>query len=1079
MKKGKNILLSIICCLSFLVSLMSPTLQVIAEGDGTTYINKDSVIEYKIKTISNVAGDIDIILYEYQEHYYMAMDTIEKLTGLRTSVSTSGGIFSVAVTDGMRTVQVDLTDRTITDTINGKAIKDSNGNKIVNDINAMLFNNDFLVEAVPFLQYLGASTKYIDGYFICDMNTNSIWSVLPEVIKDLDEYTFDFVSNIPDYKKRLTMDIISDIISGWNFFKSPNDSLNDYYKDALSDVLKVNPYKYNTVINKAKENENDKIFDTQYMLDLADQIKDVGSDSYKAIEDLVLTQKIDSLNLKWNGAYKFWFTDDAQKISKELNKKTVKLYNDTVDGGNIDKVGNRLSLLIFTVRIADSFYETYNYDNDAALCLAKEVENIKYAYSDTSSFYWLSEASKISEDALDNWKNARDSIIDNTVDLMRGEGTDLIISAASSEILLPAKAATFITNILCHDIQEAWHHEAVVMFQEEMNSHCLNVCKKIYQKAMDECFTNEDTITRLVDVLNFYFRLSIAYNDGVKEWGEHYYPQGNWDSVTQKLNEVLALKYYNLLNSSLMPYVGITHYSELNDDVFSGNVLESNPNDNNFIVKVTSNKKYDTYSCDDGTFYFTFDSECPQFEYSNPKYLEQQEKLNDYFINIQNAMDDSKNNTSYKLIERSAVEDILRDNSMINTSSSQHYEITQMTDKYCSIKITNYTYGGGVHGYGWNNGYVINLDEGTVLSLSNLFNPIDEFKKYIGNYIYNEYYTQYSSLLNWNVDNLTDAIEIEDGSNWYIKDDALYIEYHTYTLDCYAAGSQLVSIPLDICSYYWSELASELFRNITPKSKIEYNINSEEYPLFVGIVNTEKDPLNVRKSPSINAEIIGKIDKGSSVDVYSEADGWCEIRYSGQVGYVSKEFINCEIGGYAKPVIYLYPEKETDVSVKVNFKNGRFTCTYPDYNDGWNVTAYPDGKIINKNDNDEYSYLYWEGEGQINYDFSSGFVVKREDTAKFLKEKLSYMGLTPKEYNEFIVYWLPIMQENEYNLVSFQMENYDDSAKLNITPKPDSILRVFMAFKETDNKTAVPQQKLEKFERKGFTVVEWGGIEVR
>lgn len=575
MKRLNKILLSFLCCISMLFNFSMPMMQVMAKGDGTTYISKDSITEYTIKTISNVAGDTDITLYEYENHYYITMDTVKELTGLDTSVSTSEGIFSATITDGMRTVWVDLTDRTITDTINGKQIKNSDGKDNKDDINAMLFNNEFLVEAVPFLQYLGASTKYMDGYFICNMNTNSIWSVLPEAVKDLDKYTFEFVSNIPDYEKRLTMDIISDVISGWNFFKSPNDSLNDYYKDALSDALKVNPYKYDTVINKAKENEKASIFDTKYMLDLADQIKDVGSDSYKAIEDLVLTQKIDSLNLKWNDAYKFGFTDDAQKISKELNEKTVKLYNDTVDGGKIDKIGNGLSLLIFTAKIADSFYETYNYDNDAALCLAKEVENIKYTYSDTSSFYWLSEASKISEDVLNKWKNARDSIIDNTVDLMRGEGTDLIISAASSEILLPAKAATLITNMLCHDIQKAWHHEAVVMFQEEMNSHCLNVCKKLYQKAMDECFTNEDTITRLVDVLNFYFRFSIAYNDGVKEWGEHYYPQESWDSATQKLNEVLALRYYNLLNAT---YINCTNYSELTDDVFSADNVHT-PNE--------------------------------------------------------------------------------------------------------------------------------------------------------------------------------------------------------------------------------------------------------------------------------------------------------------------------------------------------------------------------------------------------------------------------------------------------------------------------------------------------------------------
>ncbi len=256
------------------------------------------------------------------------------------------------------------------------------------------------------------------------------------------------------------------------------------------------------------------------------------------------------------------------------------------------------------------------------------------------------------------------------------------------------------------------------------------------------------------------------------------------------------------------------------------------------------------------------------------------------------------------------------------------------------------------------------------------------------------------------------------------------------------------------------------------------NIETSKEPLFTGIVNTEKDPLNVRKSPSTEAEIIGRLDKGSTVTVYSETDGWCEIEYNGGIGYVSKEYISCSIGGFAKPVIYLYPEKKQDISVKVKFKDGNFTCTYPEYNNGWNVTAYPDGKIINKADNDEYSYLYWEGEGKIDYDFSSGFVVKKEDTVKFLKEKLSYMGLTPKEYNEFIVYWLPIMQKNEYNLISFQTDNYEESAKLEISPKPDSMLRVFMAFKEVTSDTIINEQKIEPFKRNGFTVIEWGGTEV-
>lgn len=179
-------------------------------------------------------------------------------------------------------------------------------------------------------------------------------------------------------------------------------------------------------------------------------------------------------------------------------------------------------------------------------------------------------------------------------------------------------------------------------------------------------------------------------------------------------------------------------------------------------------------------------------------------------------------------------------------------------------------------------------------------------------------------------------------------------------------------------------------------------------------------------------------------------------------------------GGAMKPVIYLYPEAETDVSVKLML-NGRFTCTYPDYGDGWNVRAMPDGTVYDNKDGREYSYLYWEGALNTGWDMSRGFVVKGEDTAEFLREKLSYMGLTPREYNEFIVYWLPQMQGNKYNLITFQTKSYTDAAGLFVNPAPDSMLRIFMAYKPLDEEIDIPEQELSAWTRKGFAVVEWGG----
>ena len=184
------------------------------------------------------------------------------------------------------------------------------------------------------------------------------------------------------------------------------------------------------------------------------------------------------------------------------------------------------------------------------------------------------------------------------------------------------------------------------------------------------------------------------------------------------------------------------------------------------------------------------------------------------------------------------------------------------------------------------------------------------------------------------------------------------------------------------------------------------------------------------------------------------------------------------LGDYAKPVIYLYPEKETEVSVKVELEGGGLTCTYPDYRDGWNVTAYPDGTIIDNADGNEYYCLYWEGVGKADWDMSKGFVVKREDTADFLREKLAEMGLTPRESNEFIIYWLPLMQENECNLITFQTEQYEKNAVLDINPAPDSLLRIFMVYEECSPDMEIAPQEFEPFERSGFTVVEWGGSEI-
>ena len=181
-----------------------------------------------------------------------------------------------------------------------------------------------------------------------------------------------------------------------------------------------------------------------------------------------------------------------------------------------------------------------------------------------------------------------------------------------------------------------------------------------------------------------------------------------------------------------------------------------------------------------------------------------------------------------------------------------------------------------------------------------------------------------------------------------------------------------------------------------------------------------------------------------------------------------------------KPVLYLYPEHESDISVKLKFE-GNVSVTYPAYESGWNVRAHPDGRLINHSDGQEYSYLFWEGfPRNVNWDLREGYCVAGADTVSFLQQKLRDFGLAPKEYNEFIVYWLPQMQSNPYNLITFQWDEYERIATLEIDPEPDSILRVFMVFAPLQSPVEIsPPSQRQTFVRQGFTVIEWGALKTR
>lgn len=144
---------------------------------------------------------------------------------------------------------------------------------------------------------------------------------------------------------------------------------------------------------------------------------------------------------------------------------------------------------------------------------------------------------------------------------------------------------------------------------------------------------------------------------------------------------------------------------------------------------------------------------------------------------------------------------------------------------------------------------------------------------------------------------------------------------------------------------------------------------------------------------------------------------------------------------------------------------------------GWNVVAYPSGEIYSEGV--RYDYLFWDGTGKGIYpDYKDrGVIVKQNEIEKTLRTQITMLGLNEKETKDFTDFWLPLIPKSPYvRLTWLQTEDMNELAPLLVSPKPDTIIRIFLEFEGLSKPKYLIPQKLGSIPRKGFTLVEWGGL---
>lgn len=186
------------------------------------------------------------------------------------------------------------------------------------------------------------------------------------------------------------------------------------------------------------------------------------------------------------------------------------------------------------------------------------------------------------------------------------------------------------------------------------------------------------------------------------------------------------------------------------------------------------------------------------------------------------------------------------------------------------------------------------------------------------------------------------------------------------------------------------------------------------------------------------------------------------------------------LSGPAEPVVryfpesvtgtaYFYPETDIRVTAKAAYP---LTCSYPV--GVWRITAHPDGILLGENGL-EYDCLFWEGSDPSGFPLEEGFCIPGSDTAAFLEDALAKQGLNRREAGDFLRFWLPRMEGSAYNRICFRT----DAAGLELSPAPDTHIRVFMLWMPLEEPVDIVPQTLTAPERTGFTVVEWGGSELK
>lgn len=547
--------------LLLLVSYIS-SVQLFAWADDANAQNgKLDVSKYEFTLSSNVTTSKKITFYEQDDRYYITMATLIALTDFEYSIAQEGNKGEYAfplgfeestnivalgnvstIIDGLRSVEINHTDGILRE------------EEQSTEINTFAYQNTYLVEAIPLLRYLGAECSYNDndGIFYCLMPDDTIWSVLQDAREMQSKTLYHYSYFFPDYEKRIRIEIIYDCLMNLNI-----PAVDDYYSEAIYDILDSNCYDYDSVKTETEKRvaAMNSFLSSDEMLEIYDVSKDVANMGAEKYIEFYLNQQLQGLNQEWIKAVEDLDVQKSADISYEINIKSCQLYESK---GYLNKIGDSVKSMLYVANIADSFAKNYSYSDETANCIKNGLDEkmLQNSGVNTQDWYWLSEAYTISNKVNDNWENIKGSFFDETANLMKDEGIDLLINSigeGASSFTLLVKSEFLLGRLVFHDTYDMVQSDLLSAFQSDMQAHYIEVCNALYLKIRKEkdnpnktSEQRETDTEQLLNAYKFYYRLTLSYLSNVSK---QYEERTRIDSTIDDV----ALMYYRLVNCTKVP----------------------------------------------------------------------------------------------------------------------------------------------------------------------------------------------------------------------------------------------------------------------------------------------------------------------------------------------------------------------------------------------------------------------------------------------------------------------------------------------------------------------------------------------